>query len=78
MQINNLSIYPNPAKDLLTIKDINGTFEYTIYSSKGEIIMVGTATDKNTIITISDIVNGLYFIQVKAENQTNQTRFIRH
>ena len=55
-----LSIYPNPAKDFITIKSEAETseFHYNIYSINGLVVLSGYVTD-NTI-GIATLKNGIY------------------
>ncbi len=58
----NISIYPNPANDILTI---DGRYiALKIYDLFGKLIF--STTDQNTI-NISSLSNGLYFIDINTE-----------
>jgi hypothetical protein len=78
-EINNrieYSVYPNPANDLLTISltskpDLKTNF--SIKSSLGVELLDGNVIDKKTIIDISNLNRGIYFINVG----TKVTKFIK-
>ena len=80
----NLKVFPNPAIDRLEIstnlttltKEINN---YCILNSLGEIILKSSILfyDKKFSIDISNIENGVYFLQLKGENGINiNKRFV--
>lgn len=58
-----INLYPNPAKDIITIKNLAKDDSYTIYSIQGTFLLRGT---KETI-DISNLSSGLYLI--KTNNQ---------
>ena len=62
-QISYLAIYPNPANDVLTI-DGNYT-SVTIYDVFGKAVLT---TDYQNTINVSDLSNGIYFININTNN----------
>ena len=61
-----LTIYPNPAKDVLRITNISNNQEIMIYSINGAVVKRVIASD-DTEINISDLRAGLYIIGVGNE-----------
>jgi len=64
-----INIYPNPFTDYLTISN-SGAYniypiEYTIYNSIGNKINYGLLTSQKQQINLSNLHNGIYFLQVK-------------
>lgn len=56
-----LAIYPNPAKDVLNIKNLADNQEVTIYSINGSVIMK-TIASGNAEINISELRPGMYVV----------------
>jgi len=56
-----LTIYPNPAKDVLNIKNLADNQEVTIYSINGSVIMK-TIASGNAEINISELRPGMYVV----------------
>ena len=56
-----LSIYPNPAKDILIINNIYDNQEVTIYSIDGKVIKRINVSGE-TSINISDLHSGMYIV----------------
>ena len=72
-----ISIYPNPAKNLLNIdiNSIKGKVELTIYNVLGERVINETSTDKSIInINTEPLPSGLYFIHLQTEDGTITNR----
>jgi hypothetical protein len=66
-----ISLYPIPAKDNLNFKfsrDLNsGTI--SIYDGAGKIILTQNFSGKEAVISSDDLIPGIYFYQVLAENK---------
>ena len=62
-QENNITIYPNPAKNLITIKgDFNGLENITILNLLGQKVMEKTLISNEEKIDVSSLSNGVYTI----------------
>lgn len=66
---NELSIFPNPAQDVINVANFTGK-TYSIYNQNGALIKSGST---NAQISVSDLNPGLYFLSV--DNKTQ--RFIK-
>jgi bacillolysin len=69
-----VSIYPNPVKDVLNV-NIKGSYTYEIFSSNGQNVMSGNATDK--AINIAKLPVGLYIIKITQEGKTLTHKLIK-
>jgi hypothetical protein len=70
----NISIYPNPASDVLNISGIEGT-EFEIYNAAGQLMRKGKIADQT--VNVRDLVKGVYFIQIKNKNDVTKLKFIK-
>jgi hypothetical protein len=63
---NSLTIYPNPAHDIITIKANEGTAgsTYSITDQNGKLILTGILSNESTTVDISRLSNGLYFLHL--------------
>lgn len=67
---NEIEVYPNPATDVIFIKNLKGNEEkYAIFNVAGQEVQSGTASEH---ISILNLTKGLYIIKIK--NQS--TKFI--
>lgn len=72
---NEISIYPNPSSDQITIQ-VDGNFEYKLLSLSGETIIVGQATDK-TDIDVRNCARGQYIIEIDYQNKKETIPFFK-
>ena len=70
-----LAVYPNPAKEQLTVK-MQGEFSYELVNAAGEIVLSGRGVD-NTLLDIKAYAAGVYLLNVKVGDQLNQIKVIK-
>ncbi|WP_189358332.1 T9SS type A sorting domain-containing protein [Algibacter mikhailovii] len=77
-QSNNLlefNVYPNPAKDYITVNsEINNTIK--IISSLGLEVKTINKASKSQEISVADLTSGLYFVSVSSDNGTGIKKLI--
>lgn len=80
--LDNLSIYPNPAKNKITLragtKD-HSKMEYCIMNSCGKIVLQNSLISDGKLekeIDVSTLASGLYFISVMADNKQYRQKMI--
>ncbi|MBP9689174.1 MAG: T9SS type A sorting domain-containing protein [Bacteroidia bacterium] len=63
-------IYPNPSANFITIKNNIGYLNktYLIFNALGQQVLSGKLTSETTIVDISSLTKGFYFMQVGEEN----------
>jgi hypothetical protein len=57
-------VYPNPAKDFVMLRTSEAMQGIRIFNSTGKVIFNKSIDAKETRITTSDFVSGLYMIQI--------------
>jgi hypothetical protein len=77
----NISIYPNPAKDVITISatDVKTLpLNIAVYDMIGREMLTRTFNDKNVneSINISNFNNGVYFLVMKNAQGTHSVKFV--
>ena len=77
--VEDLYLFPNPAKDFITISTSNGLpEEYTIYNTIGQKIAQKTIISNDDLtINTSSFSNGIYLISVKKGTDKKTIRFIK-
>ena len=70
----NISVYPNPANDVLTI-NTNGSFKYQLINSLGQVVRTGNANTK-AYVKVSDLNKGIYFLSITSGNQVNVQKVV--
>ena len=74
-QENNISLYPNPATDKIRILNA-GMATIEIYNIIGELLISEKSQTPNTILDVSSLSEGTYFIRVLGENSTYTEKLI--
>ena len=71
--VNEFQIYPNPTKDYLYVKalfEIGQIVDYRIYTVEGkEVFGDRLSFEKETLIDVSSLKNGLYLLQIQSRNR---------
>jgi hypothetical protein len=71
-----INIYPNPAKDLITISPDQGLAGITIFDMQGQKVMDQPTYQNNTTLTTSCLSDGLYIIKLISTEGESTTRQI--
>ncbi|MCT4640037.1 MAG: leucine-rich repeat protein, partial [Bacteroidales bacterium] len=74
---NNYSLYPNPAKDIITLKSNSTISRVTIISISGAVVKVNTDECNEAHINISDIKPGIYILRAQTKDGLIIKRFIK-
>ena len=74
---NHFVLYPNPAKETVSIqsKDGIGINSIEIYNNIGQMIL--STTNASNAIAISNLASGIYFVKVNTDKGTANTKFIK-
>lgn len=79
--INAVTIYPNPAQDVLNInmlEDFGTSTSYTIYNSIGQVInKVKVNSQQDLKVNTSGYSVGVYFIKIEKEGSVKTLQFIK-
>jgi len=73
--VKSLEIYPNPADDVLNVKNISSKSTYEIYNAPGQLITKGSVGDGK--IVVRGLVKGVYFISIDEKGTLYKTKFIK-
>ena len=74
---NNFEIYPNPAKDIVKIIGPHIS-TVKIYNYLGILVKEIEANSNEIEINVSNYNSGIYFVEIKTENENNITRIIKN
>jgi len=72
---NEVTIYPNPASDILHVSGITTNANFEIYNVLGQKVEEGTVS--NNKINLHNMTRGNYFLHVKDKDQSVQLKFIK-
>lgn len=60
-----ISIYPNPANEIINIESNENIVDLKIYNGYGQIVFSGSPQNKKININTSDFSSGVYFVKIK-------------
>ena len=74
----NVSIYPNPASTLLTIDNSSQekNLELQLINIEGQTVLNETTNSSRNVTNISELANGIYFLQVRNDKTTFNAKLI--
>ncbi|MFP3636929.1 T9SS type A sorting domain-containing protein, partial [Bacillus sp. SIMBA_033] len=70
------AIYPNPAHDLIYIKNVPAVKSYVIVDASGRVIAKDSLT--KDIINIQALAPGNYILQIISKDKIQSLKFIKH
>jgi hypothetical protein len=77
IRTNALSIYPNPAKESITIMGLENSTELSISDESGKVIMRGAVMPGGNTVNIRQLSKGLYFLHLTNGKETQTIKFIK-
>lgn len=72
-----LSIYPNPAKDMFTIKSV-GDATLFIKDISGRVVIETNVSEGEQVISINDLMQGVYLVDLISDKGRSSTRLIKY
>ena len=73
----NLSIYPNPVSNLLTVSGIKEPTVVTVCSISGSIMQITELNSGSTEINVNNLANGVYILKLQTATNVVVKRFIK-
>ena len=71
----NVSVYPNPANNVLNINANSNINRVEVYNMMGQMVGMYEANDMNTQISTTALANGVYTVKIATENGTTTKKF---
>jgi hypothetical protein len=73
----NISFYPNPVQNKVTVTSLYKLDNYKIYNTLGSLVAQGPANGNITEIDMSQLESGLYFINAISEDLQSTFKVIK-
>lgn len=74
---NAISVYPNPANNILNLNGINPIESITVYNMLGQNVLSVTPNATTTTLNISGLTAGIYVVNATAAGKTSAVRFVK-
>ena len=75
---NDVSFYPNPAKDFVNLKSDKEIQNIAIFDAQGKLIKSLRLNQKSSTINISNLPNGVYYFKVKTPEKELMKKVIKN
>ncbi|HZW63092.1 MAG TPA: T9SS type A sorting domain-containing protein [Flavobacteriaceae bacterium] len=62
--LNNLTIYPNPATNSITINGLKDVVSYKLYNNVGKVVLSGSLSNFNSNLDVSTLSSGMYILNL--------------
>lgn len=76
-KLNAFKIFPNPTNDVIFIQSNFNQFDAHIFNIQGQAILQKSNLNNNDTIDLSFLSNGVYFVQIHAENQSKVFKIVK-
>jgi len=76
--MENVTVYPNPVRDQLFIEGAENGTRFELINIVGQHLLSGLITDNKQSINVSNLIPGMYIIQlINANGKTGSTRIVK-
>lgn len=73
---NSIAMFPNPAKGVLNIP-LKDNATATLYNTTGQVVLITEISNSNNTIDISNLVPGVYYVQLRGADGNSNARFVK-
>jgi hypothetical protein len=73
-----LSVYPNPAQDILYIKDLKFISDISLFNTFGQEVYSLKEVSNNCVFDMSLLADGLYFVKITTQEQIKTIKVIKN
>jgi hypothetical protein len=73
-----ISVYPNPANNVVNIKADSEIRSIQIYDVQGRILQVSQINENNLVLDISDKQTGIYFLKITSEKGMKMQKLVKN
>jgi hypothetical protein len=77
LELRNISIYPNPATDMLYVNLPSTNYSVEVINLMGEVVLKSENKSNTTFIEINNLKSGVYFLTISSEGQQKQMKFVK-
>lgn len=76
-ELRNVSIYPNPATDVLYVNLPSTNYSVEVINLMGEVVLKSENKSNKTSLELSNLKSGVYFLTIASEGQQKQMKFLK-
>ncbi|MBN2214231.1 MAG: T9SS type A sorting domain-containing protein [Bacteroidales bacterium] len=72
-----ISLYPNPVKDILAMINLPAGTRYALFDMSGKTVLQGKTDDCNAYLDLSGLKNGFYILSIALTELTKEVKIIK-
>jgi hypothetical protein len=73
---NDVNVYPNPARNFISISSTGNVDKIIIYSITGDVMLIKSVEDSFESLDISELISGVYFVKIYNDQENVATKKI--
>lgn len=73
---NTISVSPNPVANAIRLNNVEGA-RIAVYSAAGQQVKSVDNAAANTVISVSDLSSGIYFVKITSGGKVNTVKFVK-
>jgi hypothetical protein len=77
LEFTSISVYPNPATDVLYVKLSSSNYSVEVINLIGEVVLKAENKSNTTSIELSNLKSGVYFLTIASDGQQKQMKFVK-
>jgi hypothetical protein len=76
-ELNRISVYPNPVKNMLTIAKVTGEAVASVYANDGRLVNTFLLTAESNNISLQTLPNGIYMLVIVADKESRTLKLLK-
>ncbi len=77
LELRTISVYPNPATDILYVNHPSINYSLEVINLMGEVVLKAENKFNTTSLELSNLKSGVYFLTIDSEGQQKQMKFLK-
>jgi hypothetical protein len=77
LELRTISVYPNPATDVLYVNLSSSNYSVEVINLMGEVVLKAENKSNTTSLELSNLKSGVYFLTIDSEGQQKQMKFLK-
>ena len=77
LELTNVSVYPNPATNVLYVNLSSINYSLEVINLMGEVVLKAENKSNTTSLELSNLKSGVYYLKISSEGKQKQMKFVK-
>lgn len=77
LELTNVSVYPNPATNVLYVNLSSINYSLEVINLIGEVVLKVENKSNTTSLELSNLKSGVYYLKISSEGKQKQMKFVK-